>query len=42
MVGFRNIAVHDYQSINIKIVQEIIEKHIDDFIQFSKIILKQT
>lgn len=34
MVGFRNIAVHDYQKINIKIVQMIIEKHLGDFNEF--------
>ncbi|MFD1177498.1 DUF86 domain-containing protein [Paenibacillus puldeungensis] len=32
MVGFRNIAVHDYRSIQIEIVQAIIENHIDDFV----------
>lgn len=31
MVGFRNIAVHDYQSINLEIVKRIIEKHLQDF-----------
>lgn len=31
MVGFRNIAVHDYKKIEMKIVQMIIEKHLDDF-----------
>ena len=31
MVGFRNIAVHDYKKIEIKIVQMIIEKHLNDF-----------
>lgn len=31
MVGFRNIAVHDYKKIEIKIVQMIIEKHLGDF-----------
>ncbi|MGY0372865.1 HepT-like ribonuclease domain-containing protein [Clostridium sp. JNZ J1-5] len=28
MVGFRNIAVHNYQAINLKVVEEVIEKHI--------------
>ena len=28
MVGFRNIAVHDYQAINVKIVKSIIEKNL--------------
>ena len=31
MVGFRNIAVHDYKKIEMKIVQMIIEKHLEDF-----------
>ncbi len=36
MVGFRNIAVHNYQTINLNILEQIIEKHLD----FSKQILK--
>ena len=31
MVGFRNIAVHDYQNLNIEIVVSIAEKHLGDF-----------
>lgn len=34
MVGFRNIAVHNYQDVNMKIVQMIIENHIDDFNEY--------
>lgn len=40
MIGFRNIAVHNYQSLNLKVVEEIIEKHIDDLKSFTFIILK--
>jgi len=40
MVGFRNIAVHNYQSVNLKIVEEIIEKHIDDLKIFTSIVLR--
>jgi len=40
MVGFRNIAVHDYQAIHLEIVQQIIEKHLTDIIQFTELILK--
>jgi uncharacterized protein YutE (UPF0331/DUF86 family)/predicted nucleotidyltransferase len=36
MVGFRNIAVHDYQSVNLDIVRQIIEKHLTDFKLFTK------
>ena len=39
MVGFRNIAVHDYQEINLLILQKIIETHLVDFMQFTKTIL---
>jgi len=31
MVGFRNIAVHDYQNLNIEIVIAIVENHLGDF-----------
>ncbi len=34
MVGFRNIAVHDYQAINLNILQKIIERHLDDFKEY--------
>lgn len=40
MVGFRNIAVHDYQSLELDILQAILEKHIDDFKRFTKVILE--
>jgi len=34
MVGFRNIAVHDYQNLNIEIVVAIVQKHLGDFEEF--------
>ncbi|OON99097.1 MAG: hypothetical protein ATN35_02325 [Epulopiscium sp. Nele67-Bin004] len=40
MVGFRNIAVHDYQTVSIKVVQKIIEIHLDDLIKFTTTIIK--
>ncbi|TCI42832.1 MULTISPECIES: DUF86 domain-containing protein [Exiguobacterium] len=40
MVGFRNIAVHDYQALQLEILEAILEKHIDDFKTFTKIILQ--
>jgi uncharacterized protein YutE (UPF0331/DUF86 family) len=39
MVGFRNIAVHDYQNINIEILKQIVEKHLNDFKVYTKRIL---
>lgn len=40
MVGFRNIAVHDYQSLELDILEAILEKHIDDFKYFTKVVLQ--
>jgi len=40
MVGFRNIAVHDYQSIDLDILQAIIENHLTDFTAYTKVVLK--
>lgn len=40
MVGFRNIAVHDYQALEIDILEAILDKHIDDFKHFTKLILR--
>ncbi len=42
MIGFRNIAVHDYQALSLEILQAILEKHIDDFKKFTKAILQWT
>jgi uncharacterized protein YutE (UPF0331/DUF86 family) len=39
MVGFRNIAVHDYQEINLVILQKILENHLVDFFLYTKTIL---
>ena len=39
MMGFRNIAVHDYQTIELDILQAIINQHLGDFSIFTKLIL---
>lgn len=31
MIGFRNIAVHNYQKLNLEILQKVIEHHLGDF-----------
>lgn len=36
MIGLRNIAVHDYQELNIEIVKHVIENHLTDFEYFIK------
>lgn len=40
MVGFRNIAVHDYQALKIDILEAILDKYIDDFKQFTQVVLQ--
>lgn len=42
MVGFRNIAIHEYSALNLEIVRAIIEHHLNDLSEFSKIILKSS
>ena len=39
MVGFRNIAVHDYASLQMPITVRIIESHLDQFLDYSRAIL---
>jgi len=39
MVGFRNIAVHDYRKLNIAIVRAIIDRNFDDFTAFSRMLI---
>jgi len=34
MVGFRNIAIHQYQDVNIEVVAAILEQHLPDFENF--------
>lgn len=39
MVGFRNIVVHAYQALQLPITVSIIEKHLDEFLQYSQALL---
>ena len=40
MVGFRNIAAHDYQSLNLNILKNILDHHLTDFTDFTSFVLK--
>jgi len=40
MVGFRNLAVHNYQIINLDIIKAIIQKNLHDLLLFEEKILK--
>ena len=37
MVGFRNLAVHQYHKLDVVIVQAVIEKSLDDLLEFSSL-----
>jgi uncharacterized protein YutE (UPF0331/DUF86 family) len=41
MVGFRNIAVHDYQAIDPKILKSIITNHLQDLEEFYDVVLRK-
>lgn len=36
MVGFRNIAIHEYQSLDLDIVESIIARELDDLARFAE------
>lgn len=43
MVGFRNIAVHNYQVLQFAITVAIIEHHLDEFLAYTQaLILKDS
>lgn len=41
MVGFRNTLVHEYQKLNLTIMQDVINNHLDDLINYTNQIMKQ-
>ena len=41
MVGFRNIAVHQYQQFSIPILRAILEHHLDDFTTFARTMIQK-
>lgn len=40
MIGFRNVAVHNYQKLSLDILQKVIENHLQDFNEFIYIVNK--
>ncbi len=40
MVGFRNIAIHEYRQLNLDVVKALIEHSLGDLTLFTKIVLK--
>lgn len=41
MVGFRNVAVHQYRDLDMDIVETVITRHLDDLLEFAQQIRAQ-
>ena len=41
MVGFRNTLVHQYQDLDIQLMVDVIENHLDDLIDFTNFIVRE-
>jgi len=42
MVGFRNVAIHDYRALNLDIVKAIIARHLEDLLGFGELAVKES
>ena len=40
MVGFRNVAVHDYRKLNLEVVRAILQSRLDDFSAFGEAVVR--
>lgn len=40
MIGFRNIAIHDYRKLDLAIVQSIVTERLEDFLEFTQAALR--
>ena len=41
MVGFRNVAVHDYQALQLPITVRVITEHLHEFLDYSQTLLQR-
>jgi uncharacterized protein YutE (UPF0331/DUF86 family) len=41
MVGFRNVAVHDYRKLDLGVARAIVERHLDDLLAFGQLALRR-
>ena len=41
MAGFRNILVHGYDTVDLTIVQDVVERHLDELLQFTDTVRKR-
>ena len=41
MVGFRTVAIHEYHRLNLDIVRSIVLEPLGDFLEFTRLLLRQ-
>jgi len=41
MIGFRNVLVHEYQKLDLKLMTEVIENHLEELIDFTNFIIQK-
>ena len=41
MVGFRNVLVHEYQKLDLKLMTEVIENHLEELIDYTNFIMQK-
>lgn len=41
MVGFRNTLVHQYQELDVQLMVDVIERHLNDLLDFTNFIVKE-
>jgi uncharacterized protein YutE (UPF0331/DUF86 family) len=42
MVGFRNVAVHDYRKLDLDVVERIVTEHLEEFLAFSSALVRSS
>lgn len=42
MVGFRNVAVHEYRKVSLDVVEQILARGLDDLLAFAALLLKRS
>lgn len=42
MVGFRNVAVHDYRKLDLDIVERIVREHLDEFLALASSLVRSS
>lgn len=41
MIGFRNVAVHQYRKLDLSIVESVIRRNLDDLLMFAEVVRSQ-